>query len=82
MFSTCYVNYNEPGIGRDLVKVLAHNEIPYVVVEKRSLLRDAEARARRLSRAVEKLKNVNIPSLAALARDGYRDPDRRCRRAR
>src|SRR3970282_2043267 len=28
VFSTCYVNYNEPVIGHDLLKVLAHNEIP------------------------------------------------------
>ena len=34
IFSTCYVNYNEPGIGHDLLKVLAHNEIPYEIVEK------------------------------------------------
>jgi glycerol-3-phosphate dehydrogenase subunit C len=34
VFSTCYINYNEPGIGHDLLKVLDHNEIPYVLVEK------------------------------------------------
>ena len=34
IFSTCYVNYNEPGIGHDLTKILAHNDIPYVIVEK------------------------------------------------
>ena len=34
IFSTCYVNYNEPGIGHDLLKLLDHNEIPYVLVEK------------------------------------------------
>ena len=28
IFATCYVNYNEPGIGHDLVKVLEHNAIP------------------------------------------------------
>ena len=26
IFSTCYVNYNEPGIGHDLLKVLEHNQ--------------------------------------------------------
>jgi Fe-S oxidoreductase len=25
VFATCYVNYNEPGIGHDLLKILAHN---------------------------------------------------------
>src|SRR4051812_35352422 len=34
IFSTCYINYNEPGIGHDLLHVLAHNEIPTIVVEK------------------------------------------------
>jgi glycerol-3-phosphate dehydrogenase subunit C len=28
VFATCYVNYNEPGIGHDLLKVLEHNEHP------------------------------------------------------
>ena len=36
IFATCYVNYNEPGIGHDLLKVLEHNEIPYELVEKES----------------------------------------------
>ncbi|HET8585862.1 MAG TPA: Fe-S oxidoreductase, partial [Casimicrobiaceae bacterium] len=26
IFATCYVNYNEPGIGHDLLKILDHNE--------------------------------------------------------
>jgi Fe-S oxidoreductase len=33
IFSTCYVNYNEPGLGRDLVRILEHNQIPYVIAE-------------------------------------------------
>src|SRR4051812_17713004 len=32
VFSTCFVNYNEPAIGHDLLKILDHNEIPYVLV--------------------------------------------------
>src|SRR5512134_3850636 len=28
IFTTCYVNYNEPGIGRDLARILEHNEVP------------------------------------------------------
>jgi len=70
IFSTCYINYNEPGIGHDLLAVLAHNEIPYRVVEKEACcgmpkleLGDFES--------VERLKNVNIPALAALARGGH-----------
>ena len=34
IFSTCYVNYNEPGIGFDLTRILDHNDIAYVIVEK------------------------------------------------
>ena len=34
IFSTCYVNYNEPGIGQDLLRILEHNEIPATVVQK------------------------------------------------
>ncbi|MDQ6680363.1 MAG: Fe-S oxidoreductase, partial [Pseudomonadota bacterium] len=36
IYSTCYVNYNEPGIGHDLVKLLEHNEIVHVLVDKES----------------------------------------------
>ncbi len=70
IFATCYVNYNEPGIGHDLLKVLAHNEIPAMIVEKEACcgmpkleLGDLEAVARN--------KALNIPVLAKLARAGY-----------
>jgi Fe-S oxidoreductase len=32
IYATCYVNFNEPGIGHDLLAVLAHNDIPYELV--------------------------------------------------
>jgi Fe-S oxidoreductase len=35
IYSTCYVNYNEPGIGHDLLAILDHNEIPYA--EKKAI---------------------------------------------
>ena len=70
VFATCYVNYNEPGIGHDLLRVLAHNDIPYVVVEKerccgmpRLELGDLES--------VNRSKEANIPVLARYAREGY-----------
>jgi glycerol-3-phosphate dehydrogenase subunit C len=70
IFSTCYVNYNEPGIGHDLLAVLEHNEVPAVIVEKEACcgmpkfeLGDLEAVARN--------KEANIPVLARLAREGY-----------
>jgi Fe-S oxidoreductase len=70
IFSTCYINYNEPGIGHDLLKVLDHNEVPYVVVEKEACCGMPKLELGDLD-AVERLKNVNIPPLAKLAREGY-----------
>ncbi len=70
IFSTCYVNYNEPGIGHDLIAILDHNGIPHLVVDKEACcgmpkleLGDLEAVARN--------KEKNIPVLAELARQGY-----------
>ena len=70
IFSTCYINYNEPGIGHDLLAVLAHNEIPYRVVEKEACCGMPKLELGDLE-AVEKLKNINIPALATLAREGH-----------
>ena len=70
VFATCYVNYNEPGIGRDLVKLLAHNEIPYRFVEKEACCGMPKLELGDF-KSVEKLKNTNIALLAPLARDGY-----------
>ena len=70
IFATCYVNYNEPGIGHDLVKLLEHNDIPYLIVDKESCcgmpkleLGDLESVARH--------KAANMPVLARYAKDGY-----------
>jgi glycerol-3-phosphate dehydrogenase subunit C len=70
IFSTCYVNYNEPGIGHDLLKILAHNEVPAVVVEKEACCGMPKLELGDLE-SVAKLKETNIPVLARLAKDGY-----------
>jgi len=70
IFSTCYVNYNEPGIGHDLLAILAHNEIPTVIVEKEACCGMPKLELGDLE-AVERLKDINIPQLVALAREGY-----------
>jgi glycerol-3-phosphate dehydrogenase subunit C len=70
IFATCYVNYNEPGIGHDLLKVLEHNAIPYVIVEKESCCGMPKLELGDLP-AVEKHKNANIPVLVKYAKDGY-----------
>jgi Fe-S oxidoreductase len=70
IFATCYVNYNEPGIGHDLIKVLEHNDIPYELVEKERCcgmpkfeLGDLESVARHAA--------ANMPVLAKYAKDGW-----------
>ena len=70
IFSTCYINYNEPGIGLDLLKLLDHNEIPYVLVEKEACCGMPKLELGDLE-AVARLKAVNTPPLARLAREGY-----------
>ena len=70
VFSTCYVNYNEPGIGHDLLAILDHNEVPYVLVEKEACCGMPKLEQGDLE-AVEALMRRNIPQLAKLARAGY-----------
>jgi Fe-S oxidoreductase len=70
VFSTCYMNYNEPGIGHDLLAVLAHNGIPYVVVEKEACCGMPKLELGDLS-SVSRLKDKNIPGMAKLAGEGY-----------
>ena len=70
IFSTCYVNYNEPGIGHDLLKILAHNNVPYVLVEKEACCGMPKLELGDLD-SVAALKEKNIPPLAKLAREGF-----------
>jgi Fe-S oxidoreductase len=70
IFATCYVNYNEPGIGHDLLKVLDHNEVPHVLVANESCCGMPKLELGDLE-AVARLKERNIPPLAKLAREGY-----------
>ena len=70
IFATCYVNYNEPGIGQDLVAILEHNAIPAVLVEKEACCGMPKLELGDLD-AVARLKAINIPPLARLAREGY-----------
>lgn len=70
IFSTCYVNYNEPGIGHDLIRTLEHNAIPYVIVEKEKCCGMPKLELGDLE-GVEAHKSANIPVLAKYAKDGY-----------
>ena len=70
IFATCYVNYNEPGIGHDLLAVLAHNDIPYVVVEKEKCCGMPKLELGDLD-SVARHKQANVPVLARYAKEGY-----------
>jgi Fe-S oxidoreductase len=70
VYSTCYVNYNEPGIGHDLLKVLEHNAIPYEIVKRESCCGMPKLELGDL-KSVEKHKEANIPVLAKYAREGW-----------
>ncbi len=70
IFATCYVNYNEPGIGHDLLAVLAHNDIPYVIVEKEKCCGMPKLELGDLD-SVARHKQANVPVLARYAKEGY-----------
>jgi len=70
IFSTCYINYNEPGIGHDLIAVLTHNEVPYRIVQQEVCCGMPKLELGDLA-SVQSLKETNIAQLAPLARAGY-----------
>jgi Fe-S oxidoreductase len=70
LFATCYVNYNEPGMGHDLLAILEHNEVPYVLVEQEVCCGMPKFELGDL-KAVDSLKRKNMPLLARYAREGY-----------
>jgi Fe-S oxidoreductase len=70
IFSTCYVNYNEPDIGHDLLAVLAHNGVPAVLVEKEACCGMPKLELGDLE-SVARARDANIPVLARYAREGY-----------
>ncbi|MGA1167804.1 MAG: heterodisulfide reductase-related iron-sulfur binding cluster, partial [Burkholderiaceae bacterium] len=70
IFATCYVNYNEPGIGHDLLKILQHNQVPYVIVEKEQCCGMPKLELGDLD-GVAKSQQANIPVLARYAKEGY-----------
>ena len=70
VFVTCYINYNEPGIGHDLLKVLDHNEVPYVLVNKEKCCGMPKLELGDLD-SVNESKEANIPVLVKYAKEGY-----------
>jgi glycerol-3-phosphate dehydrogenase subunit C len=70
IYATCYMNYNEPGIGNDLIKLLDHNQIPYQIVEKEQCCGMPKFELGDLE-SVARAKEANMPVLARYAREGW-----------
>lgn len=70
IFATCFVNYNEPAIGHDLLKILTHNDIAYELVDQERCCGMPKLELGDLE-AVNASKEINIPVLARYARAGY-----------
>ena len=70
IFATCYANYNEPVLGHDLLAILAHNEIPCVMVDEEVCCGMPKLELGDLD-GVDSLKKKNLPVLARYAREGY-----------
>ena len=69
LFATCYCNFNEPGIGEDLVAVFEHNGIPVELTEKESCCGMPKLEQGDLE-TVDKLRKKNIPQLVRLIDQG------------
>ena len=70
LFASCYVNYNEPDIGHDLLAVLAHNGIPVALAHREVCCGMPKLELGDLE-AVARARDANIPDLAKLAAQGY-----------
>ena len=70
LFATCYCNFNEPGIGEDLVAVFEHNGIPVRLTEKESCCGMPKLEQGDLE-TVDKLRRKNIPQLVSLIEGGW-----------
>lgn len=70
LFATCYCDYNEPGIGEDLIAVFEHNGIPVRGVSGERCCGMPKLEIGDLDSAA-RLKEINVPRLAALVGEGW-----------
>jgi Fe-S oxidoreductase len=70
LFATCYGNRNDPASGEDLVAVFRHNDIAVTTAEKEKCCGMPKLELGDL-KAVERSKDVNIPTLAKLVDEGW-----------
>ena len=70
LFTTCYGNRNEPDLGEDLAAVFEHNGIAVTILRRRSCCGMPKLELGDLE-AIAKLKDANIPALAAKVDEGW-----------
>lgn len=70
LFTTCYGNYNEPGLVEDLIAVFEHNGIPVVLPKRERCCGMPKLELGDLD-AVAALAAVNAPELAELVDQGF-----------
>nr|MBS0022170.1 Fe-S oxidoreductase [Gammaproteobacteria bacterium] len=70
LFTTCYGNFNEPGLAQDLVAVFEHNGIPVVLGKRERCCGMPKLELGDLD-AVAALAAVNAPALAELVDQGF-----------
>jgi Fe-S oxidoreductase len=70
LFATCYGNRNEPELGEDLLAVFEHNGIEVAIAEQEKCCGMPKLELGDLD-AVAKLKETNVPALAAMIDRGY-----------
>jgi glycerol-3-phosphate dehydrogenase subunit C len=70
LYATCYGNYNTPDIGEDFLKVFQHNGVAIEMVPREHCCGMPKLELGDLE-SVDRLKQANIPVLAALVDEGY-----------
>jgi glycerol-3-phosphate dehydrogenase subunit C len=70
LFTTCYGNYNEPGVNADLIAVFEHSGIPVTLPEKERCCGMPKLELGDLQ-AVQAAKDANIPVLKRLVDEGW-----------
>ena len=70
VFATCFGNYNEPDLARDLARVLEHNGIAVRLYASERCCGMPKLEVGDLD-GVAALKEANVPGLAALVDEGY-----------
>ena len=70
LFTTCYINRNEPEIGEDLIAVYGHNGVPVTLVAAEKCCGMPKLELGDLE-AVRRSKEFNIPKLARLVDQGF-----------